>query len=281
MNTEYYGAYGTLTITHDITDFTCACLFGTVGKKTPMFARFSTSRGTSSQSEVTETARFELKFHTERGDWDLIGNHIPVPDVRDAIEFDVFAGTRESSVAVTPDPDRSRWKFWAVSPEAAQRVLLLFADRGPPASARFMSGYGTQRFKLWNSKGRHSWVKFHLKTRQEKISFPGSGLANPPVEGPGCLARDLLAAIGSGCFPRWTLFIQVVPGDEVEHHDTSLFDPTEVWPPINRPLIEVGEVELNRNPVNYFAEVEQVAFEPLDIVPGLCLSPEAMPKEPA
>ena len=277
VHAKGYGAHGTFTVTKDITRYTCAKMFGAVGKQTEMFSRFSTVGGESGSADTARDPRgFSLKFYTEDGNWDMVGNNTPIFFVRDALKFSDFIRTQKRDPGTHLKPHWRRWDFWGLSPEAIHQVMFLYSDRGTPVSARFMNGYSSHTFSLWNSKGERSWVKFHFKTKQGIKNFGDADAAKMTGEDPDYSARDLQTAIKAGDFPKWTLFIQVMPEADAATYKWNPFDLTKVWEHADYPLIEVGEMELNRNPENYFAEVEQAAFEPSNVVPGIGFSPDKM-----
>ncbi len=275
VHAKGYGAYGILRVTQDITRYTCAKVFSAVGKETEMFARFSTVGGESGSADTARDPRgFALKFYTEDGNWDLVGNNTPIFFIRDPLKFSDFIRTQKRDPATHLKPHWRRWDYWSLSPEAIHQMMFLYSDRGTPLSARFMNGYGSHTYSFWNEAGERFWVKFHLKTKQGIKNFTDENAAKMTGDDPDFSARDLLAAIKSGDYPKWTFFIQVMPEAEAETYKWNPFDLTKVWPHGDYPLIEVGEMQLNRAPESYFAEVEQAAFEPSNIVPGIGFSPD-------
>ena len=277
VHAKGYAAYGTFTVTKDITALTCAKIFAQIGKKTEMFARFSTVGGESGSADTARDPRgFALKFYTEDGNWDLVGNNTPIFFVRDALKFSDFIRTQKRDPGTHLKPHWRRWDFWGLSPEAVHQVMFLYSDRGTPKSARFMHGYGSHTFSFWNEKGERHWVKFHLKTQQGIENFTDAEAADMSGQHPDYSAQDLLEAIKRGDNPKWTMFVQVMPEKDAETYRIHPFDLTKVWPHADYPLQEVGVMELNRNVKNYFAEVEQAAFEPSNVVPGIGFSPDKM-----
>ncbi len=277
MHAKGSGAYGTFTVTHDITRFTKASLFSQVGKKTDLFVRFSTVAGERGAADAERDIRgFAMKFYTEQGNWDLVGNNTPVFFLRDPLKFP------DLNHAVKRDPHNNlrsalnNWDFWTSLPEALHQVTIVMSDRGIPASYRHMHGFGSHTFSLINAENERYWVKFHLKTQQ--------GIKNLTDEQSEAIIgkdreshqRDLYESIEKRAFPRWTLYFQVMPELDAEKLPYHPFDLTKVWYHKDYPLIEVGVLELNRNPENYFAEVEQAAFNPAAIVPGIGFSPDKM-----
>jgi catalase len=275
VHAKGYGAYGTFHVTQDITKYTCAKIFGAVGKKTAMFARFSTVGGEAGSADTARDPRgFAMKFYTEDGNWDLVGNNTPIFFIRDPLKFPDFIRTQKRDPGTHLKPHYRRWDYWSLSPEAIHQVMFLYSDRGTPLSARFMNGYGSHTYSLWNAAGERFWVKFHVITKQGNKTFEDAAAAKMTADDPDFSARDLQTAIKTGDFPKWTVSIQVMPEKDADTYKWNPFDLTKVWPHGDYPLIEVGEMELNRNPENYFAEVEQAAFEPSNVVPGIGFSPD-------
>jgi catalase len=277
MHAKGSGAYGTFTVTQDITRYTRANIFSAVGKQTELFTRFSTVAGERGAADAERDIRgFAIKFYTEEGNWDLAGNNTPVFFLRDPLKFP------DLNHAVKRDPRtnlrsaKNNWDFWTSLPEALHQVTVVMSDRGIPATYRHMHGFGSHTFSLINAQNERYWVKFHLMSQQ--------GIRNLTDEEAEALVgkdreshqRDLYESIERGDFPRWTMSIQVMPEKEAATCPYNPFDLTKVWFHKDYPLIEVGVLELNRNPENYFAEVEQSAFNPGNIVPGIGLSPDKM-----
>ena len=277
MHAKGSGAYGTFTVTHDITRFTRAKLFSEIGKKTEMFVRFSTVAGERGAADAERDIRgFAMKFYTEEGNWDLAGNNTPVFFLRDPLKFP------DLNHAVKRDPRtnlrsaRNNWDFWTLLPEALHQVTVVMSDRGIPASYRHMHGFGSHTFSFINAQNERFWVKFHFKTQQGIKNWTDEEAAAAVAHDRETHQRDLYDAIERGDFPKWTLYIQLMPEADAEKYRLHPFDLTKVWPKADYPLIEVGEFELNRNPANYFAEVEQAAFNPANVVPGISFSPDKM-----
>ena len=277
MHAKGSGAYGTFTVTQDITKYTRAKIFSQVGKRTDLFVRFSTVAGERGAADAERDIRgFAIKFYTEEGNWDLVGNNTPVFFLRDPLKFP------DLNHAVKRDPKtnlrstRNNWDFWTSLPEALHQVTITMSDRGIPYSYRHMNGYGSHTFSFINAKGERFWVKFHLKTQQ--------GIKNLTDEEAEAIVgkdreshqRDLFDSIEKGDFPKWNLKIQMVLEEDATKFPFNPFDLTKVWPHRDYPLIDVGVLELNKNPENYFAEVEQAAFNPANIVPGIGFSPDKM-----
>ena len=277
MHAKGSGAYGTFTVTHDITRFTRAKLFSEIGKKTEMFVRFSTVAGERGAADAERDIRgFAMKFYTEEGNWDLAGNNTPVFFLRDPLKFP------DLNHAVKRDPRtnlrsaRNNWDFWTLLPEALHQVTVVMSDRGIPASYRHMHGFGSHTFSFINAQNERFWVKIHFKTQQGIKNWTDEGAAAAVAHDRETHQRDLYDAIERGDFPKWTMYVQIMPELEAEKVPYHPFDLTKVWPKADYPLIEVGEFELNRNPANYFAEVEQAAFNPANVVPGISFSPDKM-----
>jgi catalase len=271
------GAHGVFTVTQDITKWTRAKLFSEVGKKTEMFGRFSTVAGEKGSSDTVRDVRgFALKFYTEEGNWDMVGNNTPVFFVRDAIKFPDFIHTQKREPQTNTRPPIMQWDFWSQVPEALHQVTILFSDRGIPKGIPFMNGYGSHTYSFINAGRERFWVKFHFKTIQGIQCMPCEEAERLAGEDPDYHIRELFEAIERGDFPKWKLHVQVMPEAEAEKYRWNPFDLTKVWPHADYPLIEVGVMEMNRNPENYFAEVEQSAFSPANVVPGISFSPDKM-----
>jgi len=270
-------AYGTLTITQDITGYTRAKLFSTVGKITDLLLRFSTVAGERGAADAERDVRgFALKFYTEEGNWDLVGNNTPVFFVRDPLKFSDFIHTQKRDPQTNLRSTTAMWDFWSLSPESLHQVTILFSDRGLPKNYRQMHGFGSHTYSFLNASNERFWVKFHFKSMQgiANLTNPeAAGLVGGDRE---THQRDLFEAIERGDYPKWRFCVQVMPEKEAETYRLNPFDLTKVWPHQDYPLIEVGILELNRNPENYFAEVEQAAFAPSNIVPGIGHSPDKM-----
>lgn len=277
MHAKGSGAYGTFTVTHDITRYTRAKLFSAVGKKTELFVRFSTVAGERGAADAERDIRgAAIKFYSEEGNWDLVGNNTPVFFLRDPLKFP------DLNHAVKRDPHtnlrsaRNNWDFWTSLPEALHQVTITMSDRGIPASYRHMHMFGSHTFSFVNAKNERHWVKFHLRTQQGIKNLTDAEAAELIGRDRESHQRDLFGAIERREFPRWTMFVQVMPEHEAAQCPYNPFDLTKVWYHRDRPLVEVGVLELNRNPANYHAEVEQAAFNPANVVPGIGFSPDKM-----
>ncbi|MCB4859846.1 MULTISPECIES: catalase [unclassified Sphingobium] len=277
MHAKGSGAHGTFTVTQDISRFSKARLFARPGKQTPVFVRFSTVAGERGAADAERDIRgFAVKFYTEEGNWDLVGNNTPVfffrdplrfPDLNHAVKRDPRTGLRSAE---------NNWDFWTLLPEALHQVTILMSERGIPRSYRHMHGFGSHTYAMINAAGERHWVKFHFRCEQGIANLSDGEAATLIGSDRESHGRDLLEAIDRGDFPRWTLAIQVMTEAQAGTHRHNPFDVTKVWPKSEYPLIPVGTLELNRNPENYFAEVEQVAFSPANLVPGLGVSPDRM-----
>ena len=271
------GAYGTFTVTKDITSLTCAKLFESVGKQTPVFVRFSTVGGERGSADTERDPRgFALKFYTEEGNWDIVGNNTPVFFIRDPLKFPDFIHTQKRLPQSNLKSAQAMWDFWSYTPEALHQITILFSDRGIPDGYRHMHGFGSHAYSLINAKGERHWVKWHYKTQQGIKNLAPEEAARLAGSDPDYAQRDLFNAIEHGDFPRWNVCIQVMSQAQAVAHEENPFDVTKTWSQRKFPLIEIGELELNRNPQNYFAEVEQAAFGPSNRVPGVGLSPDRM-----
>jgi catalase len=270
-------AYGTFTVTGDITKYTCASLFAKVGKKTETFLRFSTVAGERGAADAERDVRgYALRFYTDQGNWDLVGNNTPVFFVRDPYKFQMFIHTQKRHPQTNLRDMDMQWDFWSLCPESLHQVTILFSDRGIPASYRHINGYGSHTFSLINAAGERCWCKFHLKTRQGIRNLSDDDAAKLIGSDRESHQRDLFDAIARKEFPTWRVCVQVMTQAQANSFRWNPFDLTKVWPHGEFPLIEVGELELNRNPENYFAEVEQAAFKPSAFVPGIGPSPDKM-----
>ncbi|WP_275405095.1 catalase [Crenobacter caeni] len=277
MHAKGSGAYGTFTVTHDISRYTRAKLFSAVGKQTELFARFSTVAGERGAADAERDIRgFALKFYTEEGNWDLVGNNTPVFFLRDPLKFPDLNHAVKRDPRTNMRSANNNWDFWTLLPEALHQVTYVMGDRGIPASYRHMHGFGSHTFSLINAAGERHWVKFHFKTQQGIKNLSDAEAQALVGRDRESAQRDLLESIDNGDYPRWTLFIQIMTEQQAAECPFNPFDLSKVWPHGDYPLIEVGEFELNRNPANYFAEVEQAAFNPANVVPGISFSPDRM-----
>jgi len=277
MHAKGSGAFGAFTVTHDITRYTKAKIFSSVGKKTDLFIRFSTVAGERGAADAERDIRgFAMKFYTEEGNWDLVGNNTPVFFLRDPLKFP------DLNHAVKRDPRTNmrsalnNWDFWSSLPEALHQVTIVMSDRGIPATFRHMHGFGSHTFSFINAKNERFWVKFHLRTHQGIRNLSNEEAREIVGRDRESHQRDLLESIDRKDFPHWTFFVQIMPEKDAAKYRFHPFDLTKVWLKKDYPLIEVGVLELNRNPENYFADVEQAAFNPANVVPGIGFSPDKM-----
>ncbi|WP_035053934.1 catalase [Andreprevotia chitinilytica] len=271
------GAYGTFRVTQDITRYTSAKLFEKVGKETPVFLRFSTVGGEQGSADTERDPRgFAVKFYTEEGNWDMVGNNTPVFFIKDPLKFPDFIHTQKRNPQTNLKDPNMVWDFWSLSPEALHQIVILFSDRGTPDGYRFLHGFSSHTFSLYNKAGERVWVKWHFKNKAGIKNLHPAEAQRLAGTDPDYAQRDLFNAIDQGDFPKWRVCIQVMTDAQAKAFRWNPFDLTKIWPHTESPLIEVGELELNRNPQNYFAEVEQAALSPANIVPGMGFSPDKM-----
>ena len=271
------GAGGYFEVTSDVTKYTMAKFLSKIGKRTEVFARFSTVGGEKGSSDAARDPRgFAVKFYTEDGNYDFVGNNTPVFFIRDPLKFPDFIHTQKRNPATNcPDPDMF-WDFLSLTPESIHQVTILFSDRGTPATYRNMNGYSSHTYKWYNKKGEYFWVQYHFKTDQGIKNLTREEAVRLSGENPNHATEDLYNAIENGNYPSWTLKMQIMTPEQAKDYKFDIFDITKVWPHGDFPLIEVGKFVLNRNPINYFAEVEQAAFCPGNVVPGIAISPDKM-----
>ncbi|MFT4090639.1 MAG: catalase [Asticcacaulis sp.] len=275
VHAKGWGAHGTFTVTHDITQYTRARLFGEVGKQTPILARFSTVAGELGAADAERDVRgFSLKFYTEEGNWDLVGNNTPVFFIRDPYKFPDFIHTQKRHPKTHMRSPTAMWDYWSLSPEALHQVTILMSDRGIPVSPMHMDGFGSHTFSFINTDGERFWVKFHFKTRQGKVNHTNEEAAQVIGQNRESYQEALFGAIEAGDFPKWDLKVQIMPETDADKTPYNPFDLTKVWPHADYPLIPVGVFELNRNPENYFTDIEMAAFSPSNIIPGIGFSPD-------
>lgn len=277
MHAKGSGAFGTFTVTHDITQYTNARIFSEIGKQTEMFARFSTVAGERGAAEAERDIRgFALKFYTEEGNWDLVGNNTPVFFFRDPKLFASLNHVVKRDPKTNMHNPQSNWDFWTLLPEALHQVTILMTDRGIPKGFRNMHGFGSHTYSMYNDAGERVWVKFHFRTQQGIENYTAEEAEQVIAKDRESSQRDLFNAIEEGNFPKWKMYIQVMTEEQARNHKDNPFDLTKVWFKDEYPLIPVGEFELNRNPENYFQDVEQAAFAPTNIIPGIDFSPDKM-----
>ncbi len=271
------GAHGYFEVTNDLSAYTKAAFLSEVGKKTSLFIRFSTVAGELGSSDTVRDPRgFAVKFYTEEGNYDLVGNNTPVFFIRDAIKFPDFIHTQKRHPQTHLKNPNAVWDFWSLSPESLHQVAILMSDRGIPATFRHMHGFGSHTFKWVNDQGEAVWVKYHFKTEQGIRNLDTELAAKLAGENPDYHIEDLFQAIEKGDYPSWKLCVQIMPEQDAATYRFDPFDVTKVWSQKDYPLIEVGRMVLNRNPQNYFAEVEQATFSPGSFVPGIEASPDKM-----
>src|SRR6266853_6443959 len=275
------GAYGTLTVTRDITRYTKAKLFSEVGKKTECFLRFSTVAGERGAADAERDVRgFATKFYTEEGNWDLLGNNTPVFFIRDPYKFPDFIHTQKRHPRTNLRSPTAMWDFWSLSPESLHQVTILMSDRGLPVSVRHMNGFGSHTYSFINVKNEWHWVKFHFKTMQGIKNWTNAQASEVVGRTRESTQQDLFGAIERGDFPKWKMQMQIMTDAQAQEWSQRTgwnpFDLTKIWPHADFPVIDVGTLELNSNADNYFAEIEQAAFAPSNIVPGFSFSPDKM-----
>ncbi len=271
------GAYGTFTVTHDVTKHTKAAFLSKIGLKTDVFLRFSTVAGERGAADAERDVRgFAIKFYTQQGNWDMVGNNTPVFFVRDPYKFQMFIHTQKRDPKTNMRDMDMQWDFWSQCPESLHQVTILFSDRGIPASYRHMHGFSSHTYSLVNAQGERVWCKFHFKSMQGVKNLTDDESAKTIADDRESHQRDLFNAIERADYPKWRFCIQVMTQTQAESFRWNPFDLTKVWPHAEFPLIEVGVLELNRNPENYHAEVEQSSFSPSALVPGIGPSPDKM-----
>ncbi|MDO8689808.1 MAG: catalase, partial [Dehalococcoidia bacterium] len=271
------GAHGYFEVTHEVTQWTRAKFLSGVGRRTEIFARFSTVGGEKGSADAERDPRgFALKFYTEEGNYDMVGNNTPVFFIRDPLKFPDFIHTQKRHPATNlKDPDMF-WDFLSLTPESIHQVTILFSDRGTPRAHRHMNGYSSHTFMWYNDKGAYFWVKYHFKTEQGIQNLTREEADRMKSLDPDHATRDLHEAIRRSEFPSWRLEVQIMMPEQADSYRFDPFDVTKVWPHSDFPPIAVGRMVLNRNPESYFAEVEQSAFSPGNFVPGIGPSPDKM-----
>lgn len=271
------GAFGYFEVTDDVSEWTKARFLNGVGKRTPMFARFSTVAPSKGGADTERDPRgFALKFYTEDGNYDLVGNNTPVFFIRDAIKFPDFIHTQKKNPATNTDDPNAKFDFWSLSPESLHQITTLYSDRGIPKTWRHMNGYGSHTFKWVNADGKAVWIKYHFKTEQGIENLMADEAKRIAGEDSDYHTRDLYESIEKGNPPSWKLYVQIMPIEDADHYQFDPFDVTKVWRHSDYPLIPVGRMVLDQNPKNYFAEVEQSVFSPGNVVPGIEFSPDKM-----
>ena len=277
MHAKGSGAFGTFTVTHDISRYTKAKIFSEINKKTEVFVRFSTVAGERGAADAERDIRgFAMKYYTKEGNWDLVGNNTPVFFLKDPYKFPDLNHAVKRDPRTNMRSAKNNWDFWTNLPEALHQVTITMSDRGIPLSYRHMNGYGSHTFSLISTAGERHWVKFHFKTQQGIKCITDEEAEALVGRDRESHQRDLYESIEKGDFPRWKMQIQIMTEKDAASCSFNPFDLTKVWPHGNYPMIDVGILELNRNPENYFADVEQAAFNPANIVPGIGFSPDKM-----
>lgn len=277
MHAKGSGAYGTFKVTHDITKYTKAKIFSEVGKETKMFARFSTVAGERGAADAERDIRgFALKFYTEEGNWDIVGNNTPVFFFRDPMKFiDLNHAVKRDPRTNMRSPN-TNWDFWTSLPESLLQVTITMSDRGIPSSFRYMHGFSSHAYSFINEDNERTWVKFHFRSQQGIQNFTDQEAEMVVGKDRESSQRDLYEAIEKGIYPKWKMYVQLMTEEEADAMETNPFDLTKMWLKEDFPLMPVGEFELNMNPDNYFAHVEQAAFNPAHVVPGVGFSPDRM-----
>lgn len=277
MHAKGSGAFGTFTVTHDITKYTKAKIFSEIGKKTEMFARFSTVAGERGAADAERDIRgFALKFYTEEGNWDMVGNNTPVFFFRDPMKFIDLNHAIKRDPRTNMRSPNTNWDFWSSLPEALHQVTITMSDRGIPSSFRYMHGFSSHAYSFINSNNERTWVKFFFRSQQGIQNLTDQEAEKVVAKDRESHQRDLYEAIEKKQFPRWKMYVQLMTEEQANNMKNNPFDLTKVWLKKDFPLMEVGEFELNRNPENYFADVEQAGFSPANVVPGISFSPDRM-----
>jgi catalase len=271
------GAFGFFEVTADVKQLTRAAFLNTVGKRTPVHLRFSTVAGEQGFADTVRDPRgFAIKFYTEQGNYDLVGNNTPIFFVRDPSKFQDFIHSQKRMSANGLRSNNAQWDFWSLSPESLHQVSFLMSDRGTPRTWRHMNGYGSHTFLWVNAEGKRVWVKYHFKTEQGVQNFTDGEAKAMSAEDPDFHRRDLFESIRRGDHPAWRLEAQIMPFEDAATYRFNPFDLTKVWPHADYPPMTIGRLVLDRNPENFFAEIEQAAFEPSNMVPGIGPSPDKM-----
>lgn len=277
MHAKGSGAFGTFTVTHDITEYTKANIFSEIGKKTPMLARFSTVAGERGAADAERDIRgFALKFYTEEGNWDLVGNNTPVFFFRDPMKFIDLNHAIKRDPRTNMRSPNSNWDFWSSLPEALLQLTIIMGDRGLPSSYRHMHGFSSHAYSFISKENKRTWVKFHFRSQQGIKNLTDQEGATVVGMDRESHQRDLHQAIEQKMYPKWKMYVQVMTEEQADGMKNNPFDLTKMWLKKDFPLIPVGEFELNKNPENYFAEIEQAAFNPAHAVPGISFSPDRM-----
>ncbi|MGZ9812405.1 catalase [Pseudoroseicyclus sp. H15] len=277
VHAKGWGALGTFTVEHDITKYTRAKLFSEVGKQTQVLSRWSTVAGEQGAADAERDVRgFSLKFYTEEGNWDMVGNNTPIFFVRDPYKFPDFIRTQKRHPKTNMRSPEAMFDFWAGQPESVHQVTILMSDRGIPVNPMHMHGYGSHTYSFWNDAGERYWVKFHFRCQQEIKNYTNEEAQELIGKTRESYQEDLFNSIEEGHFPKWEFCIQVMEEEQAHQVSFNPFDLTKVWPHDDFPLIPVGTLEMNQNVENYFQWVENAAYSPSNIVPGISFSPDKM-----
>lgn len=271
------GAKGYFEVTNDLSKYTKAKLFSSVGKKTDVFVRFSTVGGEKGSADSVRDPRgFAVKFYTEEGNYDIVGNNTPVFFIRDAVKFPDLIHTQKGNPQTNLHDPNMVWDFFSLTPESVHQVTILFSDRGTPYSYRHMNGHSSHTFMWYNDKKEYVWVKYHFKTNQGNKTFNAQQSTEMAGKNPSHAAQDLFEAIERKEYPSWDVYVQIMTPEQAKNYKFDPFDVTKVWYHSDFPLIPLGKMVLDKNPDNFFAEVEQVAFSPANMVPGVAASPDKL-----
>ncbi len=277
VHAKGWGLQGRFEVTHDITRYTRASLFAKVGNTCDVLSRWSTVAGESGAADAERDVRgFSLKFYTDEGNWDMVGNNTPIFFVRDAYKFPDFIRTQKRHPKTNMRSPEAMFDFWAAQPESVHQVTILMSDRGIPTNPMHMNGYGSHTFSMWNEAGERVWVKFHFKTDQGHAHYTNAEAETLIGKTRESYQEDLWNAIEEGQAPSWTMHIQVMSEEDAGKQAYNPFDLTKVWPHADFPLIEVGKLTLDRVPENYWQLVENAAYSPSNVVPGIGFSPDKM-----
>ncbi|WP_417269760.1 catalase [Celeribacter sp.] len=277
VHAKGWGAQGTFTVTHDISQYTCADIFSKVGNTCDILSRWSTVAGELGAADAERDVRgFSVKFYTDEGNWDVVGNNTPVFFIRDGFKFPDFIRTQKRHPKTNLRSPEAMFDFWAAHPESVHQVTILMSDRGIPVNPMHMHGYGSHTYSMWNKDGERVWVKFHFRNQQGIKNYTSEEAETLIGKTRESYQEDLFSAIEAGNYPKWELNIQVMPEAQAEEVDFNPFDLTKVWPHADFPLIPVGMLEFNKNPDNYFQMVENAAYSPSNKVPGIGFSPDKM-----
>ena len=271
------GAHGFFEVTADMSKYCKAAFLNKVGKRTPLFLRFSTVAGERGAADTDRDPRgFAVKFYTEEGNFDMVGNNTPVFFIRDPMKFPDFIHSQKKTAQTNLRDPNAMWDFWSLVPESIHQITILFSDRGTPDGYRHMNGYSSHTYKWINAAGETHYIKLHFKTEQGIKNFTADEAAELAKKDPDYATRDLFDQIEKGNHPSWRVCVQVMPAADAAKYKWNIFDVTKIWPQSDYPLIQFGRMTLNRNPQNYFAEVEQSAFAPTHTVPGIEPSEDKM-----